>query len=80
MRYIVLSSNGLSGSTVFFSKLCHKWHDLQKKKVIQNKMCVLIFSTNLSATFLILKRIQQDIIINVKRSSCKVLFILVILQ
>jgi len=35
-------------------------------------MCVLIFSTNLSEIFLILRRIQQDTIINVHRCSCKV--------
>jgi hypothetical protein len=35
-------------------------------------MCVLIFSRNLSETFLILRKNQPDIIINVHRSSCKV--------
>jgi hypothetical protein len=40
--------------------------------VIEHKMCVLILSTTLSETFLILRRIQRDIIINVHRSSCKV--------
>jgi hypothetical protein len=34
--------------------------------------CVLIFSTTLSETFLILRGIQPDIIINTQRSSCKV--------
>ena len=43
-------------------------------------MCVLIFSTTfLSETFLILRRIQRDII-NVQRSSCKVPVILVRFQ
>jgi hypothetical protein len=36
-------------------------------------MWVLIFSTNVSETFLILRRIKRDIIIHVRRSSCKVL-------
>jgi hypothetical protein len=45
-------------------------------KVIEYKMCVLIVYTN-SETFLILNRIQRDIIIRVFRSSCKVPAILV---
>ena len=40
-------------------------------------MCVLISSTILYKTFLILRRIQRDVIINVCRSSCKVSVILV---
>ena len=40
-------------------------------------MCVLIFSPNSSKMFLILRRIQRDIEINVKTSSCKLLVILV---
>jgi hypothetical protein len=39
-------------------------------------MCVLIFSTNLSKTFLILRRIQRDIVIDMK-TSCKVPVILI---
>jgi hypothetical protein len=35
-------------------------------------MCVLIFSTILSETFLILRRIQRDVIINACRCSCDV--------
>jgi len=35
-------------------------------------MCVLIFSTNLSETFLITRIIERDMIINLRRSSCKV--------
>jgi hypothetical protein len=52
----------------YFSTLSHKWHDFWKK-VIEHKMCVLIFSTTLPETFLILRRIEQDIIINARRSS-----------
>jgi len=40
-------------------------------------MCVLIFSATLCETFLILRRIQRDKIINVYCSSCKVSVILV---
>jgi len=35
-------------------------------------MCVVILFTNLTAAFLILRRIERDMIINVRRSSLKV--------
>ena len=40
-------------------------------------MFVLIFSTALSETFLIVRRIERDTVINVKTCSCKVPVILV---
>jgi hypothetical protein len=42
-------------------------------KNMEYKMCVLIFIQILSVihVFLILRRIQRDVIINVHRSSCK---------
>jgi hypothetical protein len=43
-------------AVAYFSTLSHKRHD-DHKKVIEHKMCVLIFSTILSGTFLLLKRI-----------------------
>jgi hypothetical protein len=45
------------------------------KNVTEHKMCILIFSTNLSEIFVILRRINRDIVVNVhtSRSSCKVL-------
>jgi hypothetical protein len=43
-------------------------------------MRVLISSTPLSETFLILRKIQRDMIVNVYRSPCKVPVILVILE
>jgi hypothetical protein len=43
-----------------------------KKEVIEYKMCVLIFSTLLSETFLILRRNERDLVKNVYWSSCKV--------
>ena len=46
------------------------------KKVIEHKMCVLIFFTNLSETFPILRRIQSDTLTNVHWSLCKVPVIL----
>jgi hypothetical protein len=39
-------------------------------------MCVLIFSATFSQTFLILRIIQRDIIVNVHASSCEILVIL----
>jgi hypothetical protein len=40
-----------------------------KKKVTQHEMCILIFSALLFDKFLILRRIQRDIVINVETSS-----------
>jgi hypothetical protein len=59
-----------------FSKISYKGNDFQKR-VIDRKMCVLIFSTTLSETFLILRRFQRDIVIYVHRSSCKIPVILI---
>jgi hypothetical protein len=47
-----------------------------EKEIIEQK-CVLIFSTNLSESFLAQSRIQRDIIVHVQTSSCKVPVILV---
>jgi hypothetical protein len=54
-----------------FSTLSHKRNDL-KKKVIEHKMGVFISYENLSETFLILRRTEGKIIINVQWASCKV--------
>jgi hypothetical protein len=70
MRRIILSSVACL-AVPYFPTLSHKRHDF-RKNVIEHKMCVLIFSTILSETFLIVRRIQRDIIINVHRSLCKV--------
>jgi hypothetical protein len=43
-------------SQPYFSTLSHKRCDF-RKKVTEHKMCVLIFSTTFSKTFLILRRI-----------------------
>ena len=59
-----------------FSMLSHKLHD-SRKNVMEHKMCVLIFSIILSTTFLILRRIQRDIIVNVLTSLCEVPVIIV---
>jgi hypothetical protein len=59
-----------------FSILSHKGYDFQKK-VIENKMCVLICSTVFIRNILIVKRIWRDIVINMKKCLCKVHVILV---
>jgi len=58
-----------------FSTLFKKRYDFRKK--LLNIKCVLIFSIILSEKFLILRRIERNIIINLKTSSCEVLFVLV---
>ena len=60
------------------STLSHKRHDF-REKFIEHKMCVLIFSATFSDTFLILRRIERDMMKNVKLCwySCKVPYILV---
>jgi len=42
MRRIVLSSVTCS-AVPCFSKLCHKWHDVRGKELLNTKMCVLNF-------------------------------------
>jgi hypothetical protein len=62
--YVPLVTKGLSG-TIF------------RGKMLLNTKCVLIFCTILSETFLILKRIERDMIEYVHWSSCKVPVIVV---
>jgi hypothetical protein len=61
----------------YFSTLSHKSYDFRGKKSVNIK-CVFWFSLQLlSEIFLILRKIQRDIVINVHRSSCKASLILV---
>ena len=56
MRMPCIISSCLACPAVpFFSTLSHQRHEFWKK-VIEREICVLIFSTNFSETFLILRR------------------------
>jgi inorganic pyrophosphatase/exopolyphosphatase len=59
-----------------FSTVSHKWHDF-RKIFMEHEMCLLIFSTISSETFLILRRSERDMIKNVYLSSCEVPVIIV---
>ena len=58
---VILSAASLAPQ--YFPSLSNKWHDF-RKKVIEHKMCALIFSANLLETFLSPRRIQRHIVIN----------------
>ena len=66
---------GLSGFTVFPHIMSSTARPSIKKSVIERKMRVSIFSKSLSETFLILIRIERDVIKNVNLSSGRVLLI-----
>ena len=74
MRLIIFSSVAFL-AVPHFSTLSHERHDF-RKTFTERKMCVSILSATLSKMLLILRRIQRDIVINVHRSSYKVLVIL----
>ena len=60
MRPIVLSSVACR-SLQYISTLSHKWHEFRgKKNVIEPKTYILIFSTNMSEKFLILRRNKRN--------------------
>ena len=60
MRLIILSSVACLAVPYFFA-LSHIRHDF-KQKITEYKICVLIFCTALFSKFLILRRIQPDIL------------------
>jgi hypothetical protein len=74
MRRIILSSVACLAIS-YFSTFFHKLHDFQKE-FIDHKVCVWFSLQLFSERFLILRRNERDIIINVNRSSCKVRIIL----
>jgi len=70
VRRIVIC--GLSGSTAFFH--VHSFTArFSKKKILLNIKCVIWFSLQfLSETFLILRRMERDMVKDVYRSFCQV--------
>jgi hypothetical protein len=70
MRPIVLSSAAYL-AVPRFSTLSHKRHDFWEN-VNEHAICASIFSTALSQTFLIARRIERDAIKNLHWSSFKV--------
>ena len=76
MRRVIVSSVACP-ALQYFSTLSHKRHDF-RERITEQIMCVLIFLQLLSETFLILKRTEGDISINVHRSSRTVPVIFVI--
>jgi hypothetical protein len=75
MRRIILSSV-VCPAVPYFSTLSHKRHDF-REKVIEQKTCVLIFSTTFFLNISHSRRLEGDIIINAHRPLCKVPAILV---
>ena len=71
-HYIVVCD--LSGSTIlsYFSTLSHERYDSRKKKVIEHKMCVFIFSITFVWNFSQDKNnsVRYYIIISVHNTSC----------
>jgi hypothetical protein len=68
MRRVIMPS--VAYPTVpYFSTLSHKQHDFRWEKVIEYETLVSIFFILSSEIFFILRRLQQDIITNVRTSS-----------
>ena len=76
--HCTISSSVTSPAVQYFPTFSYKRHDYTKKKLLNTK-CVFIFSAILSETFLILRRSERDMIVNVQVywSLSKVLNILV---
>jgi hypothetical protein len=66
---VLLMDCGLSGCTIL-SHFFYKHHDFREN--FEYDISLFILSTTLSETFLILRRIQRDIVINVHTYSCKI--------
>ena len=75
--YIVI--RGLCDSLTYLSTLSNKRHDF-RRKVVEHELCFDILYKFFYETFHILRRIQRDTIINVRRSACKVPVIIVRLE
>ena len=57
MLHIILSSVS-SMALPRFSTLSHRRHDFLEKNVTEHKMCIFLFPTTVSKTFLIISRSQ----------------------
>jgi hypothetical protein len=72
MQYACAIFSSVTCSAVqYFSTLSSRRHDFPKK-VTEHKLCILIFSTTFVETFLIVRRTERDMIIDVSSSSSKV--------
>jgi len=63
-------------AVLYFYTLSHKLYDFRKKST-EHEMCVLIFCTFSSETFLIIRRIERCNIVNVHRFPSELPVILV---
>lgn len=78
MRSIILSSVACL-PLPYISKLSHKRHDFWEN-VTEHKMYVSIFSIIFSGTYLVLRKSERRIAIDVHISSCKVKVILIVVK
>ena len=78
MRHVILSSVASLAAPLFRFYLING--SVFGEKVIGHKICLDFFLQLLCKTFLILRILQRDIVINVNTSSCKVSVILVRFQ
>jgi len=67
----IILSPVASPAVLYVFVISEKLRDFLKKKDFEHKICVLIFCVILSEKFLILRRIERDMIKNVFLDSCK---------
>ena len=69
--YCIILSSVACLALPCFSKLSHKWRDIRKKKLLNIRRVFWFPLQILSSIFLILRRTEWDITINIHMSSCK---------